>query len=244
MIVYANGCSHTAAAEAVNNECFAVDDGRNGIDRRPHPQNLAASWCTHVAQALNADLVCDAESGSSNARIIRTTKSWIAANTQKLANTLVIVQWTTWEREEWLHNGTWFQVNASGLDWVPSALQTRYKNFIANIDWDQCTAQAHQDAWDLHEHLNNAGVNHVFFSGHSTFSDIPNQNQHDWKSSYMHPYQRNQSYHNWLLENGGCYANPQSYHFDAASHRLWAQHVLQYINRNQILAPKHEILVD
>ena len=42
MILYANGCSHTAAAEAVVPNCFAVDDGRNGIDRRPHPANLAA----------------------------------------------------------------------------------------------------------------------------------------------------------------------------------------------------------
>lgn len=244
MILYANGCSHTAAAEAVVPDVFAVDDGRNGIDRRPHPKNLAASWCSHVARTLDADLICDAESGSSNARIIRTTKSWVESNVEKLSNTLMIVQWTTWEREEWLHDGTWFQVNASGIDWVPNELQLRYKNFIANIDWDVCTAQAHDQIWQLHKWLNSLSVNHMFFSGHSTFRYIPTQTQRDWGSSYMHPYQRSQSYHNWLLENGGCYANPQSYHFDAASHRLWAQHVLQYINRNQILAPKHEILVD
>lgn len=244
MILYANGCSHTAAAEAVVPAVFAVDDGRNGIDRRPHPKNLAASWCSHVARALDADLICDAESGSSNARIIRTTKAWVESNAEKLSQTLMIIQWTTWEREEWLHNGTWFQVNASGIDWVPPNLQLRYKNFIASIDWDVCTAQAHDQIWQLHKWLNRLDVKHVFFSGHSTFSDIADQNQHNWGLSYMHPYQRDQSYHNWLLANGGCYANPQSYHFDAASHRLWAQHVLQYINRNQIVATQNEVSVD
>jgi hypothetical protein len=39
MILYANGCSHTAAAEAVVPDAFAEDDGRAGIDRRPHPLN-------------------------------------------------------------------------------------------------------------------------------------------------------------------------------------------------------------
>ena len=60
----------------------------------------------------------------------------------------------------------------------------------------------------------------------------------------MEPYNRAGSYHNWLLENGGTYANPQSYHFDAKSHRLWAEHVLQYINRNQVLVPDNEISTD
>lgn len=242
MILYVNGCSHTAAAEAVVPECFAVDDGRHGIDRRPHPVNLAASWCTHVAKALNASLVCDAESGGSNPRILRTTRAWIDANPQLLNQTLVVLQWTTWERQEWFHDGCWYQVNASGVDWVPESLRNRYKHFVANIDWPTATAQAHDQIWQLHQELLAKKVKHVFFSGHSTFSDI--QNQHNWQNYYMHPYQREQSYHNWLLANGGQYANPASYHFDAASHRLWAKHMLQYIYRNQILATANEISTD
>jgi hypothetical protein len=76
-------CSHTAAAEAVVQDGFAEDDGRAGIDRRPHPLNLAASWCTHLARDLGRTLVCDAESASSNDRIIRTTREWIANNPDK-----------------------------------------------------------------------------------------------------------------------------------------------------------------
>ena len=69
MILYANGCSHTAAAEAVVPECFAEDDGRHGIDRRPHPANLAESWCSHLARSLGWELICDAESEIGRAHV-------------------------------------------------------------------------------------------------------------------------------------------------------------------------------
>ena len=133
MILYANGCSHTAAAEAVVLDSFAVDDGRAGIDRRPHPLNLAASWCSHLAHDIGMTLVCDAESASSNDRIARTTREWIACNPDQLHDMFMIIQWTTWEREEWWHNSTWYQVNASGQDWVPTELQQQYKKFQVKV---------------------------------------------------------------------------------------------------------------
>lgn len=239
MILYVNGCSHTAAADAVIPGCFAIDDGRHGIDRRPHPINLAASWCSHVANQLNSVLVCEAESGGSNDRIVRTTKQWISSHPDNWADLVVLIQWTTWERQEWLHEGIWYQVNASGIDWVPEALKDRYKKFVVTVDWDQATKHCHQQAWLLHEWLLHRRIKHLFFSGHSTFSDV--EQQLPWGKYYIAPYDRDQSYHNWLLANGGNYANPQSYHFDAKSHRLWAEYVLQYIDRNCILEPNNEI---
>lgn len=242
MILYVNGCSHTAAAEAVVPACFAQDNGRHGIDRRPHPINLAASWCTHVANALKMTLVCDAESGASNPRIVRTTKAWLEQNQDQWTNLLVVIQWTTWEREEWLYQGTWYQVNASGQDWVPAALRDRYKKFIAEVDWQQATQQCHSESWQLHQWLTDKKIAHVFFNGHSSFSDILDQKF--WGRSFIYPYDRSQSYHNWLIDNGGQYANPKSYHFDAKSHRLWANHVLQYLYRNQIVVAQNEVSAD
>jgi hypothetical protein len=235
MILYANGCSHTAAAEAVIKECFANDDGKHGIDRRPHPRNLAASWCTQVAKDLDMDLVCEAEAGGSNPRILRTTRQWIENHPDKLDDVVMIIQWTTWERDEWLHNGTWYQVNASGKDWVPEELQQRYKQFVIDVDWTKSTAECHKSIWELHQELLSKKIRHLFFSGHSTFSDI--QNRQDWGHYYMDPYIKDQSYYNWLTKNGGTYARPEFTHFDAKSHRLWADYVLQYIYRNQILDP-------
>ena len=234
MILYVNGCSHSAAAEAAVSHAWACDDGdlwEHGDE--PHPANLAVSYGKHLADALNADLICQASSGGSNDRTIRTTTEWIKNNPNKIKHTFMILQWTTWEREEWLHEGTWYQVNASGIDSVPNELQERYKNYVMNIDWAVKTPQAHDKIWAMHLYLKTLGIRHLFFSGHSTFSDI--QNHQDWGKEYMHPYVREESYHNWLKNNGGTYANAASYHFDAKSHRLWADHVLQYMINNQIV---------
>jgi hypothetical protein len=234
MILYVNGCSHSAAAEAAVPHAWACDDGQLWkMGTEPHPANLAVSYGQHIADALGAELVCQASSGGSNDRVIRTTKAWIENNPTKLKNTFMILQWTTWEREEWLHQGTWYQVNASGIDHVPSELQQRYKNYVIGIDWNVKTPQAHDAIWNMHLYLRDLGVRHLFFSGHSTFSDI--QNQHNWDRNYMYPYVWEESYHNWLKNNGGTYANAASYHFDAKSHRLWAEHVLQYIYDNHLI---------
>jgi hypothetical protein len=242
MILYVNGCSHTAAAEAVVSACFAEDDGRHGIDRRPHPVNLAASWGAHLASALGADLVCEAESAGSNARIIRTTTEWIEQNPHLVPDTFFILQWTTWEREEWLHQGTWYQVNASGLDWVPESLRDRYRQFIIDLDYKKVTVDSHNQIWAFKQLMDAKNCRYLFFNGHSAFSDI--HDRQDWGIRYIDPYGRNSSYHNWLLNNGGQYANPKSYHFDAKSHRLWANYVLQYLYCNQLVDCNSEVPTD
>ena len=242
MILYVNGCSHSAAAEAAVPHAWACDDGQLWqMGTEPHPANLAVSYGQHIANALGAELICHASSGGSNDRIIRTTTDWIEHNNNRLTNTFMILQWTTWEREEWFHQGTWYQVNASGIDIVPNELQERYKNYVIDVDWNVKTPQAHDKIWRMHEYLKNLGIRHLFFSGHSTFSDI--QNQHNWGKEYMHPYVREESYHNWLKNNGGTYSHPEGYHFDAKSHRLWADHVLQYIKDNNLLG-HNEISTD
>lgn len=234
MILYINGCSHSAAAEAAVTYGWACDDPALWqCGDEPHPANLAVSYGRHVADALGAELVCQATSGGSNDRVIRVTKQWINDNPQKLKDTFMILQWTTWEREEWCYNNHWYQVNASGVDLVPPELNERYKNYVINIDWNVKTQQAHDDIWQMHLYLKERGIRHLFFSGHSTFSDI--QNQHNWGQNYISPYSREHSYHNWLKNNGGSYVTPESYHFDAKSHRLWADYVLQYIRDHQLL---------
>lgn len=235
MILYANGCSHTAAAEAVIPAAFAEDDGKVGINRRPHPTNLAASWCTKLAEKLNAKLICEAESGSSNDRILRTTQSWIDSNPEKLSQTFVVIQWTTWEREEWLHDNAWYQVNASGKDWVPAELQTRYKEYVANHDYWAKTKEWHEKTWALHNQLIGRGIPHLFYNGWSTFSDI--QEKHDFGRYYLGPYDRDLSYNSVLINNNFKWVTPNHYHFGADGHCFWADYLLQYINRNHVLDP-------
>jgi hypothetical protein len=159
VIVYVNGDSHTAAAEAVNSAAFAEDDGYPELGRQPHPDNLRVSWGQQLANRINADFVCDAESAASNTRILRTTRDWI----KKLPpweSCVVIVQWSTWEREEWFYNNSWWQVNASGIDTVPAALEERYKNYVINVDWAIKTLQAHDKIWNMHLYLKQLKIKH------------------------------------------------------------------------------------
>lgn len=228
MILYINGDSHSAAAEAVNPHCFAEDDGDlYHMGRRPHPSNLAVSWGWELSRILHAEFYCDAESASSNARIMRTTREWIRNNHDRLDRTLMIIQWSTWEREEWVHEGQRYQVNASGIDHVPLVFETRYKEFVANVDWSTVQNQAHNEIWQFHRELDSKGIKHVFFNGNSNFATQPNH--YDWGNCYIGPYDALQTYDLVLKNNGFKTVNPQSWHFGPEGHSFWARFVLQYL---------------
>jgi len=234
MILYVNGCSHSAAAEAANVHAWASDDGcLSGAGAEPHPANLAVSFGRHTADALSAKLICQASSGGSNDRTIRVTLDWIKINQHRLNDTFMILQWTTWEREEWFHADRYWQVNASGIDMVPPKLTDRYKQYVINVDWTVKTLEAHAKIWSLHCYLKQLGVRHLFFSGHNTFSDI--HDQHDWGKNYIQPYSREHSYNAVLIKNNFEYVTPKGFHFGADAHCFWAKYLLQYININTLL---------
>lgn len=234
MILYTNGCSHTAAAEAVNSAAFAQDDWQyRDLGRRPHPDNLEVSWCTHVARDLGWDLVCDAESASSNDRIIRTTQDWFDHYTGDPEQVVAILQWSTWERQEWLHDGVWYQINASGIDDVPPSLQQRYREFVVNVNWPIAAQDAHRKIWDMHEWLLGRGIKHLFFNGNSTFHNLGQCR--DWHNSYVNPYDHSGSFDAILRSNGYSPVNPNSYHYGADAHCFWAKYLLQYMHSHTLL---------
>jgi hypothetical protein len=236
MILYVNGDSHTAAAEAVNSHAFAEDDSELGYLRRlPHPDNLAVSWGKTLADTLKAGFKCDAESAASNDRIMRTTREWLSQQPRSPKELLMIIQWSTWERQEWLHQGTWYQVNASGTDSVPEELQERYRQYIADVDWRACTRRWHEEIWRLHQDLDDAGVRHVFFNGNNHFGSVPGSDRLDWGTSYIAPYDAKSTFNQWLLDHGHDTVAPNSYHFGRAAHTAWSRFVLQYCIKNQLV---------
>jgi hypothetical protein len=233
MILYVNGDSHTAAAEAVNPHCFAEDDGNlYMLGRNPHPANLAVSWGQKLAKLLNAEFYSDAESAASNARIMRTTRDWIHKNYDRLDRTIMVIQWSTWEREEWLIDGVYYQITASGTDDVPSEHQPRYKEFIAVVDWQQEAQQAHDDIWQFHLELLQQQTPHVFFNGNNSFDTIVERK--DWGNSYIDPYISEGTFDQRLRNAGFDTVNPKSWHFGAAAHCFWAQSMLQYVVNNNL----------
>ena len=236
MRLYVNGDSHTAAAEAVNSHAFAEDDSRYFyLGRAPHPDNLAVSWSRRLADTLKSALHNEAESASSNPRIIRTTQHWIANNAGGHGETLMIIQWSTWEREEWQNeNGTYFQVNASGIDQVPENMQARYKQFVADVDWDKCVQAQHDLIWEFHTKLVDLGIKHIFFNGNTDFGKI--QKQHDWGNSYIGPYDPKSTYSSILTQNGFETVSPTSWHFGKDAHSFWNRFMLQYIITHKLIS--------
>lgn len=223
-ILYVNGDSHSAGAEAVNNFCFAEDDPfYYALGRIPHPDNERVSYGCNIANELFAILHCDAESASSNSRIVRTTRNYLK-DTKPDA---VIIGWSTWEREEWLHDGIWWQINAGGVghDW-PDLIKQRYQDYIVKLDWDNATTQAHNQIYELHTELSDLKIPHLFFNTFNDFSTLAKKNWHD---SYLDPYDPNFTYWKWLTNNG--FKSNQSYHFGADAHRKWAEFLLPRLQK-------------
>jgi len=233
MILYVNGDSHAAAAECVNPHAWAQDDGLYwGLGKQAHPDNERASFGCELANWLNAILYLDAQAGGSNQRIMRTTRNWLDQQ-DRVDDVFVVIQWSTWERQEWFYAGEWWQVNASGIDHVPAELQDEYREFVIGIDWRQATETAHRAIWEFHQELNAKGIRHLFFNGNSHFAS--SRHRYDWGDSYIAPYDPAQTYASVLKNNGFRTVSPESWHFGADAHCFWAEYLLQYINSRNLI---------
>ena len=228
MLLYVNGDSHSAGAEAINYCCFAEDDRLyRELGRAPHPDNLKASYGSHLAQYLNADLVCEAESGGSNDRVIRTTREYLKNNQPDL----IVIGWATLEREEWLHRDVYYQVSAGGIDLVPLELRDRYRQWVIDqADHETINNKyvaVHQKLFDFHNELVSKNIKHIFFNTYSHFAHIQHleylgAKPFDWQESFVHPYDPAYTYYNWAIANGCRTVKPESYHFGPDAHLKWA----------------------
>ena len=233
MILLVNGDSHTAGAEAVNQYSFAYDDPRYVyMGRAPHPNNIDVSWGKKLGKQLKSHFHILAESASSNTRIIRTTREFLK-NHPGRSEIVIIIGWSTWEREEWLINGGYFQVNASGIDDVPENYRDKYKHYIASVSWPKVTKQAHEEIWEFHLELDALGIKHIFFNGNTDFSEITEQKA--WGTSYIGPYDPQLTYTNYLNSLGIRTVAADSYHFGEDGHSAWAKYILSYIVDNKIV---------
>lgn len=230
-VLYINGDSHSAGAEAVNEHCFAGDDTRywrwareHDLKRwAPHPENLAVSYGKKLADRCGAELYCHAVSAGSNDRIIRTTTEYLQNNRPWA----IVIGWTTWEREEWYDEESdhWYQVNASGIDSVPEKWITRYKEFVSGIDWDKKIVDAHQKIWNFKLYLDSLNIPYLFFNTFLSFSRIKTLNlpTYEWGDQYLHPYEDSETYSSRSIANG--YKHNKSHHFGPDAHEFWANYL-------------------
>jgi hypothetical protein len=241
MILYINGDSHSVGADAVAPYSFANDQGRHWDTphRHGYRENVLASYGVQAAQQLGWSWINQGESGSSNDRIIRTTEIFL--ETADIKDLVILIGWTTWEREEWLHNGIYYQVNASGRDQVPRELQDKYKQWVVNqneIERERKLLQWHTSIYQFHIRLQQSGIRHVFFNTYTDFSPIgqnqittnhTNPGRYNWHNSYIDPYNQNSTYYYWLQNLGFQTVAEGNYHYGKEAHAKWAEYLVPHL---------------
>ena len=236
MILYVNGDSHSAGAELIKDYCFAQDDPKYAeLGRQAHPDAVPLTYGFKLAQALSAWLVPDAESASSNERILRTTQAHVdrmeaffaQPNAIKDPDDLIVIGWSSWEREEWKDSSdNYIQVTASGTDSVPEEFGDRYKQWIIDqtpaVIKEKCE-HWHDQIWNLHQQLVDEDIRHIFFNSYNHF-DV--EDQRDWGNNYVNPYEQSGTYYHWLQEQGFKTVRPDSQHYGADGHTAWSKFLL------------------
>lgn len=232
MIIYVNGDSHSAGAEAVNSHCFADDDPTyRHLGRIPHPDNLLASYGSILANNLNSILVCDAESGASNDRTIRTTYNYLNNNPKPLA---VVIGWATWDREEFFTHGVPYQISVGADDphW-PSEVKEYYRTWVKHSSPFKKAQYWHDRIYEMHKDLDARAIPHLFFNTYLSF----NHNfitEYDWGNSYISPYSDAGTYYSWATTQGYNPATPTTHHFRADAHLAWGNHLTNIIKESII----------
>ena len=244
MSVFVNGDSHSAGAEIIEDYCFAEDDPNyKNLGRQAHPGAVPLTYGFKLGQALKIEMFfIEAESASSNARILRTTQKhinllvpWLEnKSSEQREEEVIIVGWSSWEREEWKDaSDNYVQVTASGTDSVPEEFGDRYKQWIIDqtpaVIKEKCE-HWHDQIWNLHQQLVDEDIRHIFFNSYNHF-DV--EDQRDWGNNYVNPYEQSGTYYHWLQEQGFKTVRPDSQHYGADGHAAWSKFLLPWLTSKE-----------
>ena len=174
--LYANGCSWTVG-NGLPEDINFPSTGNHGSDLA-----LAQdyTWPSIIAKKLSCDVVNDAEGGGSNKRILRTTCNYLMDYPKEKYNELlVMIGWTSIERDEIYIQDEWHKFNAR-QDFSTYSGHNLDSNTVKNISEYQkmyVTNVYHQEAnlvyyfqqlYLLSNLLENLGIKYIFFNGLST----------------------------------------------------------------------------
>ena len=217
MILYTNGDEVTAAAQLVNEYSYASDDfTKVALGKKPHPDNLNASWSMHLSKLLKLSLVCEAEAYCSNERILRTTYDFVRNKLPALDSklTYIVIGWTAWDREE-----VFDQVNNEYVSITNT--EPRYRNNKRTPYWEERNKFWANEIWELHHYLNNLEIPHLFFNSlHRLEPEIVDIK--DWYNGYVDPY--NLTYQKFTQVN-------HPYSINDKAQRDWAQFLFSVLTK-------------
>ena len=196
-------------------------------------------WPTILQNYFDCELINQAMSGGSNPRILRTTVDFFDQVENTASDHFVVIGWTSWEREEWAHNGSYYQVNASGVNKVPDELKEKYINWIADkdsISQIDKSRTLHKEIIDLHYKLKALQVKHLFFNALMPFQHevlVADELRFNWGDNFIGPYENDLSYY-WYLKKRNFVAD-DCYHYGEDGHQAWADFLIDYIEEKKLL---------
>lgn len=234
MILYVNGDNHSAASRATNDHSFASDDfSKVALGKKPHPDNLAVSYGMQLSKMLRLALVNDAQSGSSNERIMRTTREFLA-NRNKNDYTVVIIGWSDWMRTEFWDeaNQEFLQANLAFPNSVPDHLEKEFRRHIVAADIKNRANEWHGKIHELHQELLDQKITHLFFNSQDNFLSVPMDQRKNWKNCFVNPYKPGSSY----VENleAKKFIHDDWYHYRADGHLYWAGYLFNWLTENDL----------
>jgi len=209
MILYVNGDSHSQGVGVQIHESYPVI----------------------VAKEFGLDIVNDAQSGASNARILRTSKEYLASNQTP---DLIVIGWSTWEREEWQHENQYYNVNSSGHDPLPKILEHSYKKWVIEQTPEILNKKSlhwHKEIFQFHKELLQKNIKHIFFN--CMYNFFQTEDKLDWDMNFIGPYDNDSSYYWWLTQQG--YESDKWYHFRTSGHQAWGDRLISYIKEHKLL---------
>jgi hypothetical protein len=213
VILYVNGDSNSTGAECHDQE---------------------KSWPEILAKKLGSTLVNEAKGGCGNPRIIRTASTSLAHANR---DTLIVIGWTSWEREEWLHHEQYYDVNSGGHDVLPDELENRYKLWVTQQGADQQALKSkstHEQIHRLHRSLLDRHIPHLFFNALMPFQhNLLDPVHKEWHKCYLGPYENDLSYF-WYLKKHG-WEPTDNFHYTDKAQEVWADVLYNYIVENRLL---------
>ena len=214
MILYVNGDSHSLGTMM--------------------PGETGASFIEILARHLGCEIYNDAEAASSAQRIVRTSKNYISK--QPTDDLFVVIGWGTWEREEWEHDGKFYNIMSGWFKHLPDALQQQYHVWESGLNSDHVDSKSrhvHEQIFQLHLLFKQNNIPHLFFNCMYNFLSISPAQEKDWDNCYIGPYHSDSSFYWWLTNRG--FGSDKWFHFGADAHQAWGNRLISYIEEHKLL---------
>jgi hypothetical protein len=218
-VILAIGDSNLAPASTLKN-------------KKPGVKNIVP----FMADAMGLDYQCWARVSASNFWIEHHVRHFLASADPP---TLLIVGWTSFEREEWPAGDEFISLsNLINPSMLPEMMRARYQAWESSNTYEKKLNLGkywHQKIHDLHLELRSRSVPHLFWFTYNNFSDpAMGVDIQDWHDNFFLPYDSLGTMYSYLIAQGCQPPDYDPYHFDIAAHRIWANALIEHIKEHNL----------